>query len=45
MRLMATIPLEKRRRWAMQHRTLAQLTVGLTLAALLVLAAVLPCEA
>ena len=45
MRLMATIPLEKRAQYAMQHRTLAQLTVGITLAALMVLAVALPCEA
>jgi len=45
MRLMTTIPLEKRRRCAMQRSTLAQLTVGIAIAALMVLAAVLPSEA
>ena len=45
MHFMATIPLEKRRRRAMQRSTLGQLTVGIALAALMVLAAVLPSEA
>ena len=45
MRLMATIPLKKRGKYAMQQRTLVQLTVGIALAALMVLAAVLPSEA
>ena len=45
MRLMATIPLKKRGKYAMQQRTLVQLTVGIALAVLMVLAAVLPSEA
>ena len=45
MHRMATIPLAQRRRRAMQRSTLVQLTVGIALAALMVLAAVLPSEA
>ncbi len=45
MHFMATIPLEKRWRCAMQRSTLGQLIVGIALAALMVLAAVLPSEA
>ena len=41
MHRMATIPLAQRRRRAMQRSTLVQLTVGIALAALMVLAAVL----
>jgi ABC-type transport system substrate-binding protein len=45
MHRMTTIPLAQRRRRALQYSTLVQLTVGITLAALMVLAAVLPSEA
>src|SRR5262245_37712530 len=45
MHFMAMIPLAQHRRRAMQHRTLVQLFVGLSLAALMGLAAVLPSEA
>jgi peptide/nickel transport system substrate-binding protein len=45
MHRMAGIPREKHRRRAMQRSTLVQLTVGIALAALMVLAAVLPSEA
>src|SRR5262249_59551132 len=45
MHRMAAIPLAQHRRRAMQHRTLVQLTLGISLAALMVWAAVLPSEA
>jgi len=45
MHRMTTIPLAQHRRRAMQRSTLVQLTVGIALAALMVLAAVLPSEA
>src|SRR5438094_10111539 len=45
MHRMATIPLEQHRRRAMQRSTMVQLTVGISLAALLVMAVVLPSEA
>ena len=44
MHFMATIPLEKHRRRTMQRSTLVQLTIGISLAALMVLVAVLPSE-
>src|SRR5882762_7602544 len=45
MHFMATMPLEKHRRRTMQRSTLVQLTIGISLAVLMVLAAVLPSEA
>src|SRR5499427_4044990 len=45
MHRIATISLEKHRRRHMQSNTLVQLTIGISLAALLVLAVVLPSEA
>src|SRR5712691_1549199 len=45
MHRIATIPLVQHRRRAMQHRTLVQLLVGISLVAFMVLAAVLPSEA
>ena len=42
---MATIPFAQRRRRTMQRSTLVQLTVGIALAVLMVLAVVLPSEA
>src|SRR5215475_9848839 len=45
MHRMATIPLAQRRRRATQRSTLVQFTVGIALAALLMLAVVLPSEA
>ena len=45
MHRMATIPLAQHRRRTMQRSTLVQLTVGIALAVLMVLAVVLPSEA
>src|SRR5262247_101626 len=45
MHYMATIPLAQHRRRAMQRSTLVQLTVGIAIAAFIVLTAVLPSEA
>ena len=45
MHRMATIPLEQPRRRTMPRRTLGQLLVGIAMASLMVLAAVLPSEA
>src|SRR5215813_14607006 len=45
MHRMATIPLEQHRRRAMRRSTLVQHTVGIYVASLMVLAAVLPSEA